>query len=450
MRTPTWETSTGALAAFLNSTTQCYMADLYTITLSGGQVLRYTDRALPVTINGATYSPGPLLRRGKTRMSVGIAVDTLDLTLSADATVTVNGVPILQFVAGGGFDGATLLLERAFAPAPPTAEPRRNVLVNSQNFLASSWMPYWEGAVVESGYLAPDGSSTASKITPVTTGAHPTSSGIFNTGSAPLVSGLQVSVWLRSDSPGDDLVFGIGDPGALTVTLQNDWQRYSGVVDHPSDYFGRTFTMHGAGTSSAPWYAWGAQVEVANTPTDYQRIDATYTPANPWVGTVGLFSGRVGPSGSNRYDAQLTVNSDIELLNVMVPRNVYQPGCNNTLFDAACGLAKSAFAASATASGATDATLTTFATSTTLADSYFAQGWAVGATGANAGVARTIKANGTNSLQTIRPWAAPVAAGDTFVLYPGCDKKQATCSAKFANLARFRGQPYVPAPETVT
>ena len=172
--------------------------------------------------------------------------------------------------------------------------------------------------------------------------------------------------------------------------------------------------------------------------------------SSPWVGTVGLFSGRVGPSGSNRYDAQLTVNSDIELLNVMVPRNVYQPGCNNTLFDAACGLAKSAFAASATASGATDATLTTFATSTTLAASYYAQGWAVGATGANAGVARTIKANGANSLQTIRPWAAPVAAGDTFTLYPGCDKKQATCSAKFANLARFRGQPYVPAPETVT
>jgi hypothetical protein len=35
-------------------------------------------------------------------------------------------------------------------------------------------------------------------------------------------------------------------------------------------------------------------------------------------------------------------------------------------------------------------------------------------------------------------------------VYPGCDKQQATCRGKFANLARFRGQPYVPAPETIT
>ena len=32
MRTPSWETSAGALAAFLNSATQCVVADLLTIT----------------------------------------------------------------------------------------------------------------------------------------------------------------------------------------------------------------------------------------------------------------------------------------------------------------------------------------------------------------------------------------------------------------------------------
>jgi uncharacterized phage protein (TIGR02218 family) len=165
---------------------------------------------------------------------------------------------------------------------------------------------------------------------------------------------------------------------------------------------------------------------------------------------VGLFAGRVGPSKSSRYESALTVNSDSELLNVMVPRNVYQPGCSNTLFDAACSLVKSSFAASATASSATDATGRIFSTGLAQAASYFAQGWAVGVTGPNAGVGRTIKAFAGGVITTIQPWPSPVAVGNTFTVYPGCDKQQATCSAKFSNLANFRGQPYVPAPETIT
>jgi len=39
-------------------------------------------------------------------------------------------------------------------------------------------------------------------------------------------------------------------------------------------------------------------------------------------------------------------------------------------------------------------------------------------------------------------------AGDAFTAYPGCDKTQNTCTAKFNNLANFEGFPYVPAPET--
>lgn len=36
------------------------------------------------------------------------------------------------------------------------------------------------------------------------------------------------------------------------------------------------------------------------------------------------------------------------------------------------------------------------------------------------------------------------SAGDAFTIYPGCDKQQSTCSAKFNNLIHFRGFPYVP------
>lgn len=291
MRAATWESSAGALAAFLNSATACYMADLYTITLSGGTVLRYTGASIAALVNGVTYAAGPIITRGKTKLSVGISVDTLDMTIAADSTVTVNGVPILQFIAAGGFDGATVLLERAFAASPASA----------------------------------------------------------------------------------------------------------------------------------------------------------------WVGKLALFSGRVSdiPTAS-RYQATVNVASDSELLNVMVPRNVYQPGCNNTLFDGACTLSKASYAVAATATSATDATRATFSAGLAQGDGYFSQGWAVGVTGANAGVARTIKKHASAALTTIQPWPAAVTAGDTFTVYPGCDKQQTTCNTKFANLSHFRGQPYVPAPETVT
>ncbi|MEI8325522.1 MAG: phage BR0599 family protein [Betaproteobacteria bacterium] len=70
-------------------------------------------------------------------------------------------------------------------------------------------------------------------------------------------------------------------------------------------------------------------------------------------------------------------------------------------------------------------------------------------TGANAGIGRTIKAQAGGVLTSVQPWPSAVTIGDTFTVYPGCDKTQATCSSKFSNLARFRGYPYVPAPETI-
>ena len=289
MRVASWESSAGALAAFLNSATETYMADLFTFTLASGTVIRYTSADTPVTVNGLAYALGPAITRGKTKISVGISVDTLDVTINADASVLVGSVPILPFIANGGVDLARLALDRAFAAAP----------------------------------------------------------------------------------------------------------------------------------------------------------------GSPWVGTLGLFQGRVSDVTVTRYEAVLTIDSDAALLNVMVPRNVYQPGCLNTLFDATCLLSKASFAVSATATSATDATRTIFSTALGQASGYFALGYAVGLTGANAGVALSIRAFASGVITTIRPWPSAVGIGDTFTVYPGCDKQQATCSSKFSNLANFRGQPWIPAAMTV-
>ncbi|HPZ49416.1 MAG TPA: phage BR0599 family protein, partial [Propionibacteriaceae bacterium] len=42
-----------------------------------------------------------------------------------------------------------------------------------------------------------------------------------------------------------------------------------------------------------------------------------------------------------------------------------------------------------------------------------------------------------------------VAEGDGFIARAGCDKRTATCSTKFANVANFRGFPNIPGQDAV-
>lgn len=297
MRRAAWESSAGALVALLNGTSnsQMVMADLYTITTPGGLVLRYSGRPWPVTVNGVTWSTGPLLSRSRTRLKVGVEVDTLDVTLNADPTVQVNGVPIVQFIARRGLDDARLLLERAFAAGPGEAV----------------------------------------------------------------------------------------------------------------------------------------------------------------VGTLALFEGRISQARDvSRLEAKLSVKSDLEVLDIKVPRNVYQPPCMNTVYDPACGLSRAANTVSGTAASGTDTARRYFTHSLAAAAGTYDVGVVTFTSGANAGISRTVRAyetiagSGANRITVMSPWPSAVAVGDAFTITKGCTRTQAACTA-FGNLSRFRGTPYVPTPESL-
>lgn len=93
------------------------MTDLYTIYLSSGAVLRWADFDVDVAHpgDGQVYlSSGPALKRGRTRVVIGLEVDTLDVSIYPRSTDEINGVPLLAAARVGVFDGATLSLERAF------------------------------------------------------------------------------------------------------------------------------------------------------------------------------------------------------------------------------------------------------------------------------------------------------------------------------------------------
>lgn len=65
-------------------------------------------------------------------------------------------------------------------------------------------------------------------------------------------------------------------------------------------------------------------------------------------------------------------------------------------------------------------------------------------TGKNAGRSMEITTWAGSILSLFfRPYY-PMAIGDRFLLFPGCDKTRATCQSKFANMLNFRGEPDVP------
>ncbi|HEY2393872.1 MAG TPA: DUF2163 domain-containing protein [Candidatus Angelobacter sp.] len=114
MKTPTNIGSTN-LALFLQSATEFRMADLYTITLKAGTVLRYTTWDSSLAVLGNTFLTGPPnIERTAIEEQLGMAVSTIEVTITASATDLLSGVPILQAIGLGLFDGAAFKIERLF------------------------------------------------------------------------------------------------------------------------------------------------------------------------------------------------------------------------------------------------------------------------------------------------------------------------------------------------
>lgn len=163
-------------------------------------------------------------------------------------------------------------------------------------------------------------------------------------------------------------------------------------------------------------------------------------------GSLNLFTGRVSELSVSGTEVKTAVKSDLELLNIKMPRNLYMAQCVHTLYDSGCGLSAAAF----TVTGNTTANSTTLAVNCNLAQAagYFDLGTIRFTTGANAGITRTVKTHTSGVIAPSFPFPYTPAAGDLFTAKPGCDKLMATCnSAKFSNLANFRGAPFIPAPE---
>ena len=123
----------------------------------------------------------------------------------------------------------------------------------------------------------------------------------------------------------------------------------------------------------------------------------------------------------------------------------YQRMCDADLGDARCRASVSSSAATVTGADG-DRTIGCTGLSA-FASGHFRHGRMVWTGGANAGLAGEVKVHRGGGIARIELWERaprPVLAGDTFDVWPGCDKSFDTCRSKFSNGDNFRGFPHMP------
>lgn len=107
--------------------------DLYTFALVGGPTLRYSGGVTPLTVPSAGFPTGSLnagasrtfdlgVRFGRSKVSTKVGVEATELDVEVYAAVgdEIGATPFGLAVSQGAFDGATVELDRLFAPPQPT------------------------------------------------------------------------------------------------------------------------------------------------------------------------------------------------------------------------------------------------------------------------------------------------------------------------------------------
>lgn len=185
-----------------------------------------------------------------------------------------------------------------------------------------------------------------------------------------------------------------------------------------------------------------------NPPQWHQTLDVS-------AGAVLRFVGTVADAKVSRSQVKFTVRSRLDELSSVIPRNVYQPGCLNALYDGVCAVSPSgsfggkAFQSSHTVIAGSSTTMAlTLNSAPSQGDGYFDQGWVEIAAGPFILLRRGIRSQRGTTVKMIQPWPFPLDNGQAVTLQAGCDKTLATCDAKFGNRARFRGFPWIPSPDT--
>lgn len=103
------------LENYLNVTKNMTSCDLYELTLFGGNTYYYADTDMDIVYDGHEYKHNALLiKRNQIKLNSSVVVDTMTVTIYADANDTIENKSILQAAHDGTLDRARLQLKRCF------------------------------------------------------------------------------------------------------------------------------------------------------------------------------------------------------------------------------------------------------------------------------------------------------------------------------------------------
>jgi uncharacterized phage protein (TIGR02218 family) len=207
------------------------------------------------------------------------------------------------------------------------------------------------------------------------------------------------------------------------------------IYTEPTDLIGETPFLQAA---------WQGQLDGALLQLE-RAFMPTYGDTSP--GTVVLFAGRISDIDCSRTGIDLKCRSHLELLNIQMPRRLWQSSCTHVFGDAMCQFNRSTLQATFAAGPGSTQTQIAISINPTPATLYV-QGTIIGATGANTGSSRSVANMAGGWVYVKLAFLSPVLPGDLFQLLPGCDRTIATCTNVFNNAIHFGGFPYIPTPET--
>jgi len=85
----------------------------------------------------------------------------------------------------------------------------------------------------------------------------------------------------------------------------------------------------------------------------------------------------------------------------------------------------------------------------TEADNTFDRGYLTFTGGLNVGVSMEIKTFTSDTFQSALPFPYTVQVGDSYEVYAGCDKTDATCRDDYDNIINFRGEAFIPGTDEI-
>lgn len=176
-----------------------------------------------------------------------------------------------------------------------------------------------------------------------------------------------------------------------------------------------------------------------------QRVYMPFQSVNTSTyGTIDIFAGDVGAVSMGSIRATFKIRGKASRLGVMVPRNIYQPGCLHSFCDPGCTLSKATFTNTYTVTSGSTRTVVNASTFSVLLKG----GTLTMTSGAAAGEVRSIINATAGGVVTLsNPLTVAPLAGDTYSGFKGCAKTMAMCTT-YSNFINFRGFPYIPPPAT--